>query len=197
MQNEFILFLVAATALLGSPGPAIAALLAVGRTTGWRGGVPFYVGLQLGLAAAAGVTIIGVFAVVSSFPGALIVLTVVGTAYLLYLAYSIATSPVGNEAVEKSQASGFFGGILIGITNPKAYLAFASLFASFEIFAANSQLDGLAKWLGVIFVMIVVDLIWLWIGVRIGQLTLSHKAERTMNIVLALAIVVAAVLALM
>ena len=68
---ELFAFLLAAIALLGSPGPAIAALLAVGRNYGWGRGLGFFWGLQLGLASAAGITILGFFAVLQAFPWAL------------------------------------------------------------------------------------------------------------------------------
>lgn len=62
-------FLVAAIALLGSPGPAIAALLAVGRAEGWAGGLRFFAGLQIGLASAAAISVVGLFVVISTFSG--------------------------------------------------------------------------------------------------------------------------------
>lgn len=46
-------FVMAALALLCSPGPAIAALLAIGRLHGMVTGLRFYLGLQIGLAVAA------------------------------------------------------------------------------------------------------------------------------------------------
>ena len=196
-QSELIPFTIAAIALLGSPGPAIAALLAVGRTGGWKGSLPFFGGLQLGLATAAGLTTVGLFAALSAFPQALIIMSFVATGYLLYLAYKIATSPVGQkqDIARPSQSSP--AGFLLGVTNPKAYLAFASLFASFQISATSAALDSAAKWMGVVFVMIVVDIIWLWIGVRLGRLAMSELAERVMNYLLAASIVLATGLALL
>ncbi|MEM9477426.1 MAG: hypothetical protein AAGA71_19210 [Pseudomonadota bacterium] len=69
--QQLFYFLVAATALLGSPGPAIAALLAVGRIDGWSGGIRFYLGLQLGLGTAALITALGLFTLLSAVPGLL------------------------------------------------------------------------------------------------------------------------------
>lgn len=192
---EFVAFSVAAIALLGSPGPAIAALLAVGRTYGWREGLRFFWGLQVGLASAAGTTVLGLFAVLEAFPRALTAMSTVAVLYLLYLAYRIATSPVGDVQASAIQSPKPIAGTLLGLTNPKAYAAFASLFASFQIVDRNPVWDGSVKWLSVVIVMIVVDVIWLGIGVRIGRLKLSVNQERLMNYVLAVAIVLAAVLA--
>jgi threonine/homoserine/homoserine lactone efflux protein len=61
----------------------------------------------------------------AAFPSALRGMTIAATVYLIYLAYKIASSPVGETArlTNSSPAAGF----LLGLTNPKAYLAFASL----------------------------------------------------------------------
>src|ERR1700742_2720583 len=91
-------FLTAAVGLLGSPGPAIAALIAVGRSRGFVGGLPYFAGLQFGLATAAGITAAGWFSLLAAFPSALRVMTIAATAYLIYLAWKIASAPVGAAA---------------------------------------------------------------------------------------------------
>jgi threonine/homoserine/homoserine lactone efflux protein len=53
------LFVVAAVVLLGSPGPAVAALVAIGRGEGFSRGLRFYAGLQIGLALAAAASATG------------------------------------------------------------------------------------------------------------------------------------------
>lgn len=194
--TELWFFVLAAIALLGSPGPAIAAILAVGKSEGWTRGLRFYTGLQIGLATAAAISIIGLFAAIRVVPAATLVMSVVATLYLLYLAYSIASSPVGQKSRNNSRSSSIGSGLLLGLTNPKAYLAFISLFGSFQIVTKSSSFDSLAKWAIVVVVMVVVDLLWLWVGVRLGQLNMSSKSERIMNYILAATIVLAALLAL-
>ena len=128
------IFLTAAVGLLGSPGPAIAALITVGRARGFVGGLPYFLGLQVGLATAAGITAAGLFSLLAAFPSALRVMTIFATIYLIYLAYNIASSPVGEEPKTNSGAhSSAAAGFLLGVTNPKAYLAFASLLASYTL----------------------------------------------------------------
>jgi len=123
-------------------------------------------------------------------------MTVVATLYLFYLAYAIASSPVGQKADKPSTSTSPFAGFLLGVTNPKAYLAFISLFGSFQVIVSNSTSDSLIKWTVVVIVMLVVDIIWLWIGVRLGQLSLTDRSERIINYLLALTIIVAAMAAL-
>ena len=128
------LFLLAAVALLGSPGPGIAALVAVTRGEGLRAGLRYYAGLQVGLALAAAISAAGLFSLLATFPTLLRVASVVAVLYLVTLAWKIGTAPVEATARPQARASplgGFvWGGFMLGTTNPKAYLAFASLMAS-------------------------------------------------------------------
>jgi threonine/homoserine/homoserine lactone efflux protein len=198
MNNQAIdLFLVAATGLLGSPGPAIAALLAVGKAHGVAGGLRYYAGLQVGLALAAAVSVAGLVSLLAAIPLASHAMALAATAYLIYLAWTIASSPVGEAADEKrpvrsSPAAGF----ALGVMNPKAYVAFASLVASYTLVADDARADGLLKWLLVVLVMLVVDLGWLLAGIALGWAKLAPRTERLLNLLLAAMILAAAVLAL-
>jgi threonine/homoserine/homoserine lactone efflux protein len=190
------LFLTAAIGLLGSPGPAIAALIAVGRARGLVGGLPYFLGLQLGLAMAAGIMAAGLFSLLEAAPSALYAMTIAATAYLIYLAWKIASSPVGEAAkashgVPASPAAGF----LLGVTNPKAYLAFASLLASYTLITGSARQDAVTKWLLLVAVMIVVDIIWLTVGAVLRGLTLSPDTERALNVTLGGTVLIATGLA--
>lgn len=187
-------FVVAATALLGSPGPGIAALLAVGRAEGWGPGLRYYAGLQLGLAVACGATAVGLVSALAAFPFALRALTVASAVYLIYLAYRIATAAVG-AAMEKGRVhSSARSGFLLGIANPKAYLAFVSLLASQALVQGSHQKDVLLKWGLCVVVIVAVDLAWLFVGVQLRRLRLSAMAERTLNLSLGATVLLAAVL---
>ena len=183
-------FLAAAVGLLGSPGPAIAAFVAVGRARGLVGGLPYFLGLQLGLATAAGITAAGLFSLLAAFPSALRVMTIAATAYLMFLAYGIASSPVG--ATQAGAHASPVAGFLLGMTNPKAYLAFASLLASYTLIKGSARQDSYAKWFLLVAVMIVVDIVWLTIGVFLRALILSPHHERLLNVTLGLTVLIAA-----
>lgn len=192
-MNDALPFTLAAVALLGSPGPAIAALLAVGRARGFRASLPFFLALQIGLALAAGLSAAGLVSVFMAVPAVERALMLVALAYLVWLAWKVGSAPVGRPEV--STAGSLGQGFLLGIANPKAYLAFASLIASFAILPRGSLGDGLAKWAILVAVMIAVDIAWLAAGATLGGLKLSARAERAMNLVMAGAILAAAALA--
>jgi len=86
--------------------------------------------------------------------------------------------------------------MLLGISNPKAYLAFASLLTSpFNLVADDAGNVG-AKMILTMLVIIAVDIVWLWIGVLIGRAHLAKRAERALNISMGSMIVAAAALML-
>jgi len=189
------LFSVAALMLLGSPGPGIAALVAIGKDRGFVGGLRFYMGLQVGLALAAALTAAGLVSVLRAAPFATMALGAVATAYLVWLAYRIATSPIGAEAKAAGFEASSWGGFLLGITNPKAYLAFASLMASYTLVRANASADVGLKWLVCVAIILVVDAAWLWLGVVVSRAAVSPAVERTINIAMGAAILATVVLA--
>jgi threonine/homoserine/homoserine lactone efflux protein len=189
------LFMASATALLGSPGPGIAALLAVGRVEGW-GGLRFYAGLQLGLAIAFGATAVGLLSLLEAVPVAMRVMTVVSAGYLIYLAQQIATAPVGATLQSARARSSLKSGFMLGIANPKAYVAFASLLASQTLVDRDPGVDILIKWFLCVIVAIVVDLAWLFVGVRLRRAKLRPRTERLLNVTLAVTILLAALFTL-
>jgi threonine/homoserine/homoserine lactone efflux protein len=186
-------FVAGATALLGSPGPGIAALLAVGRAEGWGGGLRYYAGLQLGLALACAATAAGLVSLLAVFPFALRVLTILSAVYLIYLAYRIATAAVGRGIERADLRSSALSGFLLGVANPKAYMAFVSLLASRALVQGSHQSDVLLKWVLCVVVIVVVDLAWLFAGIQLRRLRSSSRAERILNLSLGATVLSAAV----
>ncbi|UXI65831.1 LysE family translocator [Tahibacter amnicola] len=186
-----VYFVVAATALLGSPGPGILSLVAIGRTQGWRDGLRYYAGLQLGLATAAAASVAGLASLLIVYPAIGRAMTTLATLYLLYLAWCIARSPVGTEFGERRTLAPVWSGFALGIANPKAYPAFASLLTSHTLLAGHIA-DGLLKWSLLVTVILIVDIAWLMFGVSLKQARLNPLGERAMNWGFALLIVTAA-----
>lgn len=194
-MNGFALgvFVVSATALLGSPGPGIAALLAIGRQQGVVRGLPYYAGLQVGLALAAALSAAGLMSVWQALPTLTTALGWAAVAYLLWLAWRIATAPVGIDGEARRTASSAVAGFVLGTANPKALLAFASLFASRSV-VADARTDLLVKWLLCVAVMLVVDLAWLMAGAALRRAPLGPRVERSLNVGLAAMLMGSAVL---
>jgi threonine/homoserine/homoserine lactone efflux protein len=194
MNSEPIAFVLASAALLGSPGPGIAALIVAGRTLGSMGALPFFLTMQAGLALAAALSAMGLATVLNVIPGLRFALTLASAAYLLWLAWSVATSPLreSSSGDERGRGLTLAGGFTLGAANPKAYLAFASLFGSFAIVdPAYGWRDSALKAVLCITVAAVVDFAWVLFGVVLRRLRLSATAERAMNVSLGGAILLA------
>ncbi|MEC8026783.1 MAG: hypothetical protein VX170_03880 [Pseudomonadota bacterium] len=85
----------------------------------------------------------GVTAALWALPGAAPVIQAVGLAYLLYLAYRIATAPVG--AAAGTRAAGWLPAFALAIANPKVYAAIGAVFAGHTLIAGQATPDAIAK----------------------------------------------------
>jgi threonine/homoserine/homoserine lactone efflux protein len=150
------------------------------------------VGTALVAAAAAA----GLVSLLTALPGLSQAIAIAATLYLLYLAYAIARAPLGALAAKAGFASSPLAGLLFGITNPKAYLCFASLMAMTALVPGNGAADGALKCGLSILVMLAVDLAWVLFGVSLRKAGLPPKGERALNLVLAAMIVGAALMIL-
>lgn len=184
----YLNFLMATVALLASPGPAYATVIAIGRSVGWQAGQRFNIGLQIGMGLVAAMTAFGMAAIVLLYPSVRTALGLIGISYLVFLALKIATSPVGKSQGTETVPASFGMGFLVGVTNPKAYVAQSSLFASFYLLPNAPIVDGSIKWLSAVVIMTLAGLGWLWLGAKLGQMSLQPHSERALNIAFAVCI---------
>ena len=188
--------LVMSLAIMGSPGPATISLVAAGSAYGVRRSLPYLVGIIVG-------TTIVLAAVASGITVALLAVPVIGSvliwisaAYILWLAYHIATAPPLTEPTAASNAFSFTGGTLLGVANPKAWVAIAAVFASAHL-ADTAATDATAK-IGVLTVMIVmICATWLVAGKSIAPLLREPRRARLVNVALGVAVVGATALAVL
>ena len=181
-------------AIMGTPGPATISLTAAGSAYGMRRSLGYLAGIIAGtvavlLAVASGITA-ALLAVPAVRPGVL----AAAVAYILWLAYHIATAPPLSEAAAGAQPPGLSGGALLGIANPKAWVAIAAVFAGARL-AGDAVLDAAAK-VGVLTLMIVlINTTWLGAGASLAPLLRDPSWARVVNRTLAAVLVVAAGLA--
>lgn len=189
------LYLLTALALLGSPGPAVVVLLSVARAGGWRMGLRTYAGLELALGLVAALTLGGVYALIISLPFAKPVLLALSLAYLIYLAYRIATAPVGVlQGGSVKTPGGFKAGLMLAVFNPKVYLSFAVLFSTFTLLPSATH-DAVAKWLLLMLVLLCVDFLWVCAGVILSKIVLEPSTERMVNRSMAFVLILSVIVA--
>jgi threonine/homoserine/homoserine lactone efflux protein len=179
---------------MGSPGPATVSLVAAGSAYGMRRSLPYLLGIVAG-------TIVVLLAVASGITAALLAVPAIGTVllwisavYILWLAYHIATAPPLSEPAATSGAFSLAGGALLGVANPKAWLAVAAVFASTHLAAAATP-DAAAKVAVLTAMIVVICTTWLVAGTTIAPLLRHPRRARFVNAGLAVALVAATALA--
>jgi len=192
---ETILTLTVATGLLlGSPGPATLSLAAVGATFGVSKGLPYLVGILLGLLCAMAGAVLGVATIFVQWPQTKWVVQILGAMYLFYIAFRIATAPVlMNGDSTQHKMPGFRDGFILNLLNPKAYAAFFVLFSQFLLPFETVPARYFATSLIIFVVAVVVDSIWLVIGSAVRSLFTRPRTARATRVLFGLSIVIATV----
>jgi threonine/homoserine/homoserine lactone efflux protein len=184
---------VTSLAIMGTPGPATISLTAAGSAYGMRRSLAYLIGIIAG-------TVVVLLAVASGITAALLAVPAVrpaviaaAVAYILWLAYHIATAPPLVESDSGAEPPGLSGGTLLGIANPKAWVAIAAVFAGSRL-GGGAVLDAAAK-VGVLTLMIVlINATWLGMGASLAPLLRDPARARVVNVTLAAVLVVAAAL---
>lgn len=188
MEN-LIAFTLAAVALVGSPGPATLSLAATGTAFGVRRGLGYLLGIEIGMIVIMGVTASGVMGIVMTWPNVTPLITGLGAAYILYLAYTIATANVQENSAEPQRMPSFLGGLFLSLVNPKAYASLAALFSGFVLIPDQLVEDAVAKGLVLLVILTVVDLAWLSAGAVFMRRIKSPRTHKIINRVFALGLV--------
>jgi threonine/homoserine/homoserine lactone efflux protein len=182
--------LLAAVAIMGSPGPATISLTATGSAHGAQPSIPYLGGIIAGttivlLAVAAGIT-----TALLAVPALHSLLIAVSAAYVLRLAYLIATAPPLTAGDAASTTPTLAGGLLLGVANPKAWVAIAAVFASAEL-SDSATVDGVAKIVVLAIVIVLVNTGWLLAGASLSPLLSEPRRARVFNVAMAVALVAA------
>ncbi|HSD02911.1 MAG TPA: LysE family transporter [Gaiellales bacterium] len=182
-----------ALAIMGTPGPATISLTAAGSAYGMRRSLAYLAGIIAGTAAVLVAVATGITAALLAVPAVRPALILAGAAYIVWLAYHIATAPPLSDDRAKLAAPGLAGGALLGVANPKAWIAIAAVFASARL-ADGTAADAAAK-VAVLTVMIVgINTAWLAAGSSLAPLLRDPGRARLVNRCLAGVLVAAAAL---
>ena len=139
MTSQLITALAAfAFVTLITPGPNNLMLMASGMNYGWRQTLPHLLGIGLGFPAMIVLVGLGLAQVFEIVPYSYLALKVIGAAYLLYLAWKIATAvPLnGDSEISKSKPFTFIQAALFQWVNPKAW---AMAVTAVSVYAQPSQ----------------------------------------------------------
>ena len=187
---------VASLALMGSPGPATISVAAVGSAYGVRRSLAYLLGIIVGTTLVLVAVATGITAALLAVPAIGSVLIAISAAYILWLAYHIATAPPLLEQSETSHAPSIAGATLLAVANPKAWVAIAAVFATARL-ADTATTDAAAK-VAVLSVMIVLIMTaWLIAGASLAPMLRNPRRARIVNTALAAALVGTTALAIL
>jgi len=167
-------FLTFGFASAGTPGPNNMMLAASGATFGLRRTVPHIAGIAIGFPAMIAAVGLGLGEVFRLFPVVQEVLKWVGSAYLLYLSWKIATAAGTSPEEAKAQARGkpltFWQAAAFQWVNPKAW---TMVMAMMSVYAGrNSSYTADVILMSVMFVgvAVITATAWAVVGVGAGRL---------------------------
>jgi homoserine/homoserine lactone efflux protein len=144
MEN-YILFLIIATATVLSPGPGVVLTLTNTIRYGVGGAVGGIFGIAFGTFIVAGISATSLGLILATSSMAFTVLKFIGAGYLIYLGVKLWRSPtvqvsVGVEPKRKKSLQ-FFEGLTLQLTNPKAVFFFMSIFPQFVNFNTDYKIQ--------------------------------------------------------
>jgi threonine/homoserine/homoserine lactone efflux protein len=182
--------------LIITPGPGVLSTAGVGAGFGFRAGARYVTGLFLGNNLVAVMVVSGLAALVLADPRIRIVLFALSFGYLTYLALRIAFAGARLAFIEKTQAPGVWGGILLQIINPKAYAVSTALFTGFAFLPGSYLTEVALKFVIMNAIWVPIHLAWLWAGVSVHRLNLSSRSHRVINIAMASSMMLVVILAI-
>jgi threonine/homoserine/homoserine lactone efflux protein len=183
-------------AIMGSPGPATISLVAASSAYGVRQSLPYLVGIIAGTTIVLVAVATGITAALLAVPAIGPILIGISAAYILWLAYHIATAPPLARQTAASGAPSLAGGTFLGVTNPKAWVAIAAVFASGHL-AGGTTADAAAKVAVLIGMILVINTTWLIAGTSLAPLLRDPRRAHLVNGSLAVALVGATALAVL
>jgi threonine/homoserine/homoserine lactone efflux protein len=184
----------ASVAIMGSPGPATISLVAVVAAYGVRRSLPYVCGLIVGSAFVLVAVASGVTATLLAVPEVRSLVIAVSAAYILWLAYHIATAPPLSAERAAATAPSLAGGTVLGVANPKGWVAIAAVFASARL-ADGAAADAAAKTAVLAAMIVAIMSAWLLAGASLGPMLREPRRARIINAALAAALVAATALA--
>ena len=183
--SALAVFAIALLVTAGTPGPSVAALVARVLTNGVRDVLPFLAAMWLGEALWLTLAVAGLSAFARTFETGLIVLKLLGVAYLLFLAWKMWTAPTGTGADDLPRGQSpwrmFVAGMLVTLGNPKIMLFYLALLPTI-VDLTHVGVLAWAELVGTMLaVLILADCFWSLLAVRARAFLTSARAKRIAN----------------
>lgn len=185
MDSWIIAFAFFALSMSASPGPNNVMVTASGANFGFRRTLPHMFGVAFGFPVMLLGVGIGVGALLTAHPEIQTVLRVIGSVYLLYLAWRIARSGDLEVGAKKPRPLTFLEAAAFQWLNPKAWLIAVGALGTYA--PSGQPLTPNLLIMGLIFILACLPSVGVWtlIGAGVGQLLSTPRAMRLFNITMA------------
>jgi threonine/homoserine/homoserine lactone efflux protein len=180
--DQAVAFLLFAVVAAGTPGPSNLLLTATGASVGVLRGLPCLLGVSVGMGVMMFVVAFGLGSVVLADPRVLRVLHWAGAAFLLWLAWKIATAP-RTDAPEGRRPVGFVAAAAFQWINPKSWLVCASAAGTYLTAGSRGALAQ-AMTFGTLFIVASLPccFVWLAFGASAQRFLRTDRARKTFNV---------------
>lgn len=188
MANELLALVGFAFVGTVSPGPNNAVLWASGMRFGFRRTFPHVIGTALGMAILVLGVAAGIGALLEALPAAEVALKVVGSVYLLSVAFLVVRGG-GVGPADVSHPLSVWQGIALQGVNPKAWVFTIAVVGTFLPHDLPWPV-GVGLLTGILMVIVVgSSSIWAAGGAALGRVVENERARRVVSIALALLLV--------
>ncbi|WP_291970973.1 LysE family translocator [Candidatus Symbiopectobacterium sp.] len=165
-----------------TPGPNNMLLTTSGANFGFMRSLWLMVGIMLGMQSILLLVEFGVVGMILLYPSLHLILKVLCSLYLLWLAWIIATAAYERLEASAPQPLRLYQGWLLQFLNPKAWLMALGSVASFSLAGSGYNHSVLLISFGIVLVNLVSGVILLGFGTAIGRLLRSRKAWVIFNV---------------
>jgi len=187
MQN-FLPVLLFAISTMFTPGPNNFMLMSSGLNYGPRRSLPHFMGVSLGFPLMFLVLALGFGVVFTKFAIIKHILKLLGSAYLLYLAYKIINSTNGSDKINDDSPFTFIQAVMFQWVNPKAWLMAIS---AISIYTLSSNYYLSAVYMSIMFFLVSLPCcgLWLFMGANLKKYLKTDNHRRIFNFSMAAALI--------
>ncbi|CRL61044.1 LysE family translocator [Proteus mirabilis] len=167
-----------------TPGPNNLLLTSSGANVGFKGSLKLMAGIMLGMQCVLLSSAFGVAALLIIYPALHIGLKIIGSAYLLWLAWKTATSSYQRLDIpaKTPQAVSWFQGGLLQFLNPKAWMMGLGAVGSFSLSGDAYFSSIIAMSIVMVIVNFVAGIVWILGGTLISLFLQSRRSWFIFNI---------------
>lgn len=186
MINTFIPLIIFLFPLAYSPGPGNMFFAANGARFGYRATLRASAGYHFATWLITTIIGMGLAFSMGEFPQAFILLKIMGSLYIFFLAWKMYNSGALKHQ-NNAQPAGFIDGVMLLILNPKAYVIIALMYAQFLPLSEASNIN-LIFWIATIFTLnnLIAFTLWTVLGDVISSQFRNTTSTRRINILFSL-----------